>query len=67
MSYSSPPPTSAFTNITVPTRIENEVYNDGLPVNDDGQGKYTVKERENGKNPCKQLLQFIRSNLIFRI
>jgi hypothetical protein len=41
--------------------MESEVYIDGKSVT---QGGYIVKERQRGKNPCMQILRFIRSNFV---
>ncbi len=48
---------------TTPSGMENEIYIDGaLHVDEDGQGRYCLKEREDKKNACGQLLRLIRSN-----
>ncbi|CAF2097381.1 unnamed protein product [Rotaria magnacalcarata] len=58
-------PSLAFTN-TIPYSREKEVYidgtlqADGMVTNQGEQGAYRVKECQRKKNPCKQLLRFIR-------
>lgn len=59
-------PSMAFTN-AVSSGKEKEVYIDGtsnadeMSTNQGDYGSYRVKERPRHKNPCKQLLRYIRS------
>jgi len=66
--YRSSPPSPSVYSVTTPNRMENEIYIDGIlhvdgkPVEQGGQGRYCLKEREDKKNACVQLLRLIRSN-----
>jgi hypothetical protein len=67
-SRSAPPPAYS---IPTPSGMENEIYIDGTlhidgkPVEQGGQGKYCVRERQRNKNACGQLFRLIRSNYFF--
>jgi hypothetical protein len=51
-----------------PTSMGNDVYfDDGIPVSPKEQGRSSLKKHQHGKNPCKQMFRFIRSNYLFLI
>src|ERR1700737_2714116 len=64
----SPPPLDYMDTISSSTG--NEIFIDDIdemPVSQRGQGKYSLKQHQHERNPCKQILRFIRSKdiLIF--
>ena len=58
--YRASPPAYS---LTTPGGMENEIYiDDTSQVDQDGQGRYCVKENQSNKNACGQIFRVIRSN-----